>query len=341
LGALQQVFEKLCRDYLTAPPAGLRQKLRRLFAQLMTIRRGRLTLAQHREVVALTGWATALLACVNWGDNEREAAEACRLATLRSADEAGHGELRTWSLELQAWFALTEGRYRDVLAIATEQATAGDNSASIQLTMQSGRAAARMSAVRGTGRSVRAHSPARALLSGSTADGLLDEKSFSAVPVIALADAGGPCAAGSARRRYGTRPGRGYVSAAGRRMSAGYSSGPTPGLLDRLFRAGARGFGSRDTDSRRGVDRLPLRAAAHLRVTAKWQRLAAIPGDDVVEPPVAAQAVPDHVVVMGEQSRFVHHDQEALAVIGEAVRALAGHARLVLHRCSPPVAGRG
>lgn len=144
LNALQQVFEKLCRDYLTVPSADLRQKLRRLFAQLMTIRRGRLTLAQHREVVALTGWATALLACVNWGDNEREAAEACRLATLRSANEAGHGELRTWSLELQAWFALTEGRYRDVLAIATEQATVGDNSASIQLTMQGGRAAARL-----------------------------------------------------------------------------------------------------------------------------------------------------------------------------------------------------
>ncbi len=59
----------------------------------MRLRQGRMTFGQHKELIALSGWATALLACVDWDMNEREAAETARAATLRFAKEIDHPEL--------------------------------------------------------------------------------------------------------------------------------------------------------------------------------------------------------------------------------------------------------
>ncbi len=80
------------------------------------------------------------LACVDWDLNQREAAETARAATLRFAKEIDHGELTAWSYEMQAWFALTEGRYSDVTSIAkAAQTIGGENSAIVQLIMQEAR----------------------------------------------------------------------------------------------------------------------------------------------------------------------------------------------------------
>src|ERR1700676_4218395 len=104
-----------------------------------------MTFGQHKELIALSGWVTALLACVDWDMNEREAAETARAATLRFAKEVGHSELIAWSYEIQAWFALTEGRYSDVTSIAkAAQNIGGENSAIVQLIMQEARGWARL-----------------------------------------------------------------------------------------------------------------------------------------------------------------------------------------------------
>jgi hypothetical protein len=111
----------------------------------MQLRQGRITLDQHKELIAVSGWITALLACVDWDMNEREAAETARDATSRFARDIGHAELIAWSDELQAWFALTEGRYSDVTSIASAAtASGGENSAVVQLVIQEARGWARL-----------------------------------------------------------------------------------------------------------------------------------------------------------------------------------------------------
>lgn len=142
---LYTIFDKLCRDYPSAPAPELRRKLKRLYSRVMQLRQGRMTLAQHREVIAVSGWITALLACVDWDMNHREAAETARDATLRFAKEIGHSELTAWSYEMQAWFALTEGRYSDVTSIAkAAQTIGGENSAIVQLILQEARGWSRL-----------------------------------------------------------------------------------------------------------------------------------------------------------------------------------------------------
>src|SRR6266487_4300809 len=142
---LYAVFDKLCRDYPSAAIIDLQRKLKRIYAHIMRLRQGRMTFAQHKELIALSGWVTALLACVDWDMNEREAAETARAATLRFAREIGHSELIAWSYEMQAWFALTEGRYSDVTSIAkAAQTIGGENSAIVQLIMQEARGWARL-----------------------------------------------------------------------------------------------------------------------------------------------------------------------------------------------------
>jgi tetratricopeptide (TPR) repeat protein len=143
--SLYTIFDKLCRDYVSSPALELQQGLKRLYARIMRLRQGRMTFAQHRELIALSGWATALLACVDWDMNEREAAETARAATLRFAKEIDHKELIAWSYEIEAWFALTEGRYSDVTSIArAAQSIGGENHAIVQLIMQEARGWAKL-----------------------------------------------------------------------------------------------------------------------------------------------------------------------------------------------------
>lgn len=143
--SLYTIFDKLCRDYPSSPAPEIQQRLKRLYSRMMRLRQGRMTFAQHKELIALSGWVTALLACVDWDMNEREAAETARAATLRFAKEIEHSELIAWSYEIQAWFALTEGRYSDVTSIAkAAQNIGGENSAIVQLIMQEARGWARL-----------------------------------------------------------------------------------------------------------------------------------------------------------------------------------------------------
>jgi tetratricopeptide (TPR) repeat protein len=143
--SLDTIFDKLCRDYVSSPALEVQQGLKRLYARIMRLRQGRMTFGQHKELIALSAWATALLACVDWDMNEREAAETARAATLRFAKEIDHPELMAWSYEIQAWFALTEGRYSDVTSIAkAAQSIGGENSAIVQLIMQEARGWAKL-----------------------------------------------------------------------------------------------------------------------------------------------------------------------------------------------------
>jgi hypothetical protein len=68
-----------------------------------------------------------------------------RKAAYQAGLQAGHGEIIAWSYEMAAWFALTEGRYHDVIDYAQAgQQHAGLTNAMIQPALQQARGQARL-----------------------------------------------------------------------------------------------------------------------------------------------------------------------------------------------------
>jgi transcriptional regulator with XRE-family HTH domain len=145
LEALAEAVDLLCRAYPVVPAATLRDRTQKRLAQVNRLLAGRLTLDQHRELLVITGWLTALLGCVHYDLGEREEAETARRAAYEMGRQVGHGELMGWAHEMSAWFALVEGRYEDVVTSARMgQAVAGTSSAMVQLTLQEARGLARI-----------------------------------------------------------------------------------------------------------------------------------------------------------------------------------------------------
>ncbi|MEU0571555.1 hypothetical protein ABZ297_40015 [Nonomuraea sp. NPDC005983] len=145
LEALAEAVDLLCRAYPVVPAQTLRDRTQKRLAQVSRLLGGRITLAQHRELLVITGWLTALLGCVHYDLGEREEAETARRAAYDMGHQVGHGELMGWAHEMSAWFALVEGRYEDVVTAARMgQAVAGTSSAMVQLTLQEARGLARI-----------------------------------------------------------------------------------------------------------------------------------------------------------------------------------------------------
>jgi hypothetical protein len=118
LDTLQEAADLLCRAYPSASAGELRARAKRRLSYIARLLSGRLTLAQHRELLVTAGWLALLLGCVHYDLGEREQAEAARQAACQAGPQAGHGQIIAWSYEMAAWFALTEGRYGDAAAYA-------------------------------------------------------------------------------------------------------------------------------------------------------------------------------------------------------------------------------
>lgn len=145
LDTLQEAAELLCRAYPSASAGELRARTKQRLKYISRMLRGRLTLAQHRELLVTMGWLALLLGCVHYDLGEREQAEAARQAAYQAGLQAGHGQIMAWSYEMAAWFALTEGRYQDVVDYAQAgQQHAGLTNAMIQLVLQQARGQARL-----------------------------------------------------------------------------------------------------------------------------------------------------------------------------------------------------
>ena len=145
IDTLQEAAELLCRAYPSASPAELRTRTKQRLSYISRLLHGRLTLAQHRELLVTIGWLALLLGCVHYDLGEREQAEAARQAAYQAGLQAGHGEIIAWSYEMAAWFALTEGRYHDVVDYAQAgQQHAGLTNGMIQLVLQQARGQARL-----------------------------------------------------------------------------------------------------------------------------------------------------------------------------------------------------
>jgi tetratricopeptide (TPR) repeat protein len=145
LDALNLTVEQLCCDYGAGEPKDLIATSRDWLSQLTRLLDERLTLVQHRDVLDAAGWLTLLIGCLEYDTGQTRAAEATRKAALSLGNEAGNAAVVGWAHEMRAWFSLTGGRYREVIAAAQAgQDAAPGRSVAVQLLAQEAKAWARM-----------------------------------------------------------------------------------------------------------------------------------------------------------------------------------------------------
>ncbi|MGJ5896996.1 hypothetical protein DF268_15335 [Streptomyces sp. V2] len=152
LESIEHGINQLARAYPYADADYLHERTRNGLQYVTKQLEGRMTLRQHQELLVDTGWLFLLNACVQYDRGQREAANLSKAAALRIGEETGHGEIKAWAWEIEAWFALTQSRWQDMLA-AVEAGHVADqtHSVGVQLYAHKARAAARM----GDGRLVR------------------------------------------------------------------------------------------------------------------------------------------------------------------------------------------
>lgn len=122
----------------------------RWLREVETLLRRSVGLRQHQELLTIAGWLALLVGCVEYDLGLRPAAEATRVAALELATEGGNTEIAAWAWEMSAWYALTQGRYRDVVEAAeVGQRVVGEHTAAVQLVAQEAKALARMGDARG------------------------------------------------------------------------------------------------------------------------------------------------------------------------------------------------
>ncbi|MDX3231264.1 helix-turn-helix transcriptional regulator [Streptomyces sp. ME19-01-6] len=145
LDTIAEAIDQLCRAYPYMAADQLHHQTRAGIRHVTDMLQGRTTLAQHRELLVSAGWLFLLGGCLEYDMGQRQAAELSRAAALRIGQEAGHGEITAWSWELGAWFALTQGRYADVIdCVSAGHQSDSTHSIGVQLYAQGAKAYARM-----------------------------------------------------------------------------------------------------------------------------------------------------------------------------------------------------
>ncbi|WP_246144939.1 XRE family transcriptional regulator [Actinacidiphila oryziradicis] len=145
LDALRITTDRLCSEYPYMPSEQLLVEGRQWLRRVVELHSKSLTLAQHREVLALSGWLALLVGCVEYDSGDRHAAESTRRAALSLAAESDNAEVTGWAHEMRAWFSLTTGDYRGVIAAAQAGSErASKHSVAVQLAAQEAKAWARI-----------------------------------------------------------------------------------------------------------------------------------------------------------------------------------------------------
>lgn len=146
LDALHAEAERLCCRYSTMAPSALRQEAEQHLRCVRRLRDGRKTSSQHRELLVIAGWLSLLVGCLHNDMGKRQPAAAARDAAHHLGKEAGHPVIVRWACELHCWFALTDGRYRDVTRFADAGLATLRNadSASVQLALQAAKGWAKL-----------------------------------------------------------------------------------------------------------------------------------------------------------------------------------------------------
>ncbi|WP_405165150.1 XRE family transcriptional regulator [Nocardia sp. NBC_01499] len=145
LDAIRITAERLCCEYSYADPHELHAEGTGWLRRITSLLDGRLTLAQHRDILVLAGWVALLVGCVDYDLGRRTAAEATRRAAHSLGQEAENAEIIGWSAEMAAWFALTQGNYRGAIDAVDQAFDASQNlGVGVQLAAQRAKAWARL-----------------------------------------------------------------------------------------------------------------------------------------------------------------------------------------------------
>jgi hypothetical protein len=145
LEAIQLAVDQLCCDYQHVPAQDLSPRISGWLSHVAALVADCTTLHRRRELLVCAGWLFLIGGCVEYDMGRRVIAERYRRAALGVAEESGHREIAAWAWEMAAWFALTQGRFGDVVA-ACDAGHAADSSHSVgvQLYSQQAKAFARM-----------------------------------------------------------------------------------------------------------------------------------------------------------------------------------------------------
>ncbi|MGH3241653.1 MAG: hypothetical protein ACRDNL_14865 [Spirillospora sp.] len=148
LVALEMAVDELASAYPRSAPSDLLGRTRRHLAYVTGLMDARMTLAQRRRLVLISGWLSLLAATCDIDLGRRTTAEVRLQTAAQLADHAGHAEIHAWVLETRAWDAVTEGDFRKAVALAKDAQGVAPrgSSAFIQATAQEGRAWARLDA---------------------------------------------------------------------------------------------------------------------------------------------------------------------------------------------------
>ncbi|MEU5690723.1 helix-turn-helix transcriptional regulator [Actinosynnema sp. NPDC020468] len=145
LQALRITVDRLCSEYAHSRPDELLIEGRRWLRRIVEMQEQRLSFTQRRDTLELAGWLALLVGCLEYDLGDRRAAEATRQAALNLGHEVGSPGILGWAYEMKAWFALTSGDYRGVIAAAgAGQSASGSHSVGVQLIAQEAKAWARM-----------------------------------------------------------------------------------------------------------------------------------------------------------------------------------------------------
>jgi tetratricopeptide (TPR) repeat protein len=136
---------QLCCEYVSRPANELRAEAQHQLEYVQQLVQGPTSLAEHRELLVITGWLSLLIGCLNYDLGLARHAETARTAAFQLGRETGHGEIVAWSYEMSAWFAITQARLRSVSDYVEAGIKAAPHaSVAIQLAAQSAKAHARM-----------------------------------------------------------------------------------------------------------------------------------------------------------------------------------------------------
>jgi transcriptional regulator with XRE-family HTH domain len=142
---LRITVDKLCSDYASQPAHELIVEGRQWLRRVVELQEQRISFRQRRETLELAGWLALLVGCLEYDLGDRRTAEATRKSALSLGQEVGSPGILGWAHEMRAWFALTAGDYRGVIAAAeTGQQAADNHSVGVQLLAQEAKAWARM-----------------------------------------------------------------------------------------------------------------------------------------------------------------------------------------------------
>jgi transcriptional regulator with XRE-family HTH domain len=145
LEALSSTIFELGSEYAYRDADELRSDAHSWLRRIADMLRKPVGLQAHSELLTATGWLALLVGCIEYDMGLRTAAEVTRAAAQRLGEEAENAEIVGWSYEMSAWFALTQNRYRDVLAASSAaQRHSRSHPVVVQLMTQEAKALARM-----------------------------------------------------------------------------------------------------------------------------------------------------------------------------------------------------